>query len=119
MATPGNRQHDLALRFGMQCAPRNAPASVLRQITSDGHALRVSIKAGRHKQCSLAAALGKSVGYVSRMCSGARPIPDKLVGPITAITGQNLLRQYRDLQRALEGAPCSDEALVALMRVAA
>ena len=47
------------------------------------------------------ARMWKEAEEVSRMASGKRPIPHKLVGPLCAATGSNLLRQYRDLQAAL------------------
>jgi len=95
-----------------------APDGVVVEIQSSAQALAVSILAGGHKLAYVAACIGKSEGYVSRLRKGERPIPDKLVGPLCAATGSNLLRQYIELQRALEG---QDEVtrLVELMRAAA
>lgn len=111
-------QKDLALRFGMQSAPPNAPAAVLRQLDSESQALRVSMVASGHKAASVAAAIGKSPSYVSRLQTGKRPIPHKLVGPLCAVTGTNLLRQFHDLQRAIHGT-CEVTRLAELMRQAA
>jgi hypothetical protein len=91
---------------------------VLRQVESEAQALAISIRAGGHKLAYIAAAIGKSVAYVSRLRSGKRPIPDRLVGPLCAATGSNLLRQFLDLQRALEGV-CEVERLAGLLREAA
>ena len=107
----------LRLAFGVHNAPKDAPTKVLRQIESDAQALAVAIRAGGHKLEYVAACIGKSKSYVSRMQTGSAPIPDKLVGPLCAATGTNLIRQYRDLQRALEGA-CEVTRLAELMRAA-
>lgn len=117
MQTPANQQ-SLSLAFGVHRAPTNAPAKVVRQIESEAQALAVSIRAGSHKLAYIAACIGKSVPYVSQMQKGKRPIPHRLVGPLCAATGTNLLRQYLDLQRALE-APCEVSRLAALMGAAA
>lgn len=104
----------LGLAFGVHRGPVNAPANVLRLITSESHALRTAILAGHHKLAYIAACIGKSVPYVSQMQTGQRPIPDRLVAPLCAATGTNLLRQFIELQRALDGicaGPCPAELL--------
>lgn len=93
-------QLDLRLAFGVVTGPVDAPIKVLRQVESEAQALAVSIAAGGHKLASVAAIIGKSESYVSRMATGKRPIPHKLVGPLCAATGSN--RQFIQLQRALE-----------------
>jgi hypothetical protein len=102
MATDGN-QKSLRLAFGVHNAPKPAPAHVLRMCESEHQALAVAILAGSHKLDYVAACIGKSRAYVSRLQNGKRPIPERLVGPLCAATGSLLLRQYRDLQRALYG----------------
>src|SRR5690606_1548368 len=67
MATIGTNQTELRLAFGVHNAAKGAPAKVLRQIESEAQALAVSMMAGGHKLASIAAAIGKSEGYVSRM----------------------------------------------------
>ena len=116
MATLGN-QKELRLAFGVHRAPTDAPANVVRQIESEAHALALSILSGHHKLAYIAACIGKSVSYVSRLSTGERPIPEKLVKPLCAATGTNLLSQYKALQAALED--CSTTRLVQLMRNAA
>ncbi|WP_313250797.1 hypothetical protein [Stenotrophomonas sp.] len=116
MATTGN-QTELRLAFGVHHAPKDAPSQIVRQIESAAHALAVMIRAGHHKLDYVAACIGKSRSYVSRMQNGARPIPDKLVGPLCAATGSNLLRQFLNLQAALDGI-CEVERLADLMRSA-
>lgn len=116
MQTTDN-QPSLRLAWGMHTAPKDAPAKVLRQIESEAQALRVSIAAGHHKLAYVAACVGKSVPYLSQLQTGKRAIPDRLVGPLCAATGSNLLRQYMDLQRAIEGQ-CEVSRLAELLRAA-
>ena len=111
------KQSELQLAFGVHRAPKAAPESVLRLIESEAQALDVSIRAGNHKGAYIAACIGKSEGYVSRLRKGERPIPHKLVGPLCAATGTTLLRQYIALQRALRGV-CEVERLAEMMRAA-
>lgn len=115
MASSGQRS--LSLAWGMQSGPVDAPEKVVRQIESDAQALAVAMLSGGHKCASVGAAIGKSEGYVSRMRAGKRAIPDRLIGPLCAATGSNLLRQYRALRDAIEG---QDEVarLAELMRAA-
>lgn len=102
LANIGN-QMSLRLAFGAHHAPKPAPAHVLRMIESEAQALSVSILAGGHKLAYVAACIGKSQAYISRLQTGKRRIPDRLVAPLCAATGSLLLRQFIDLQRALEG----------------
>lgn len=99
-------------------APKDAPHNVLRLIESEAQALAVSIASGNHKLDYIAACIGKSRGYVSRMQSGERPIPSKLIGPLCAATGTNLLNQFIRLQSAL-GEVCEVERLADMLRQAA
>lgn len=117
MASDGN-QKELRLAWGVHNAPKDAPAKVVRQCESEAQALAVSIAGGHHKLAYVAACIGKSEGYVSRMRSGERPIPEALVDPLCAATGTRLLRQYIELQDAIEGR-CEVERLAQLMRTAA
>lgn len=111
-------QQVLPLRFGMQRGPRNAPRHIVGQCASPAQALAVSILAGRHKLDHIAAIVGKSRSYISRLQTGSAPIPDRLIGPLCAATGFNLLRQYVDLERALS-APRPEQYLAAQLAEAA
>lgn len=117
MATDGN-QKSLKLAFGVHRSPSDAPAKVLRQVETEAQALAISIRAGHHKVEYIAACIGKSKTYVSRMQNGERPIPHKLVGPLCAATGSNLLAQFIRLQQAL-AEPCHVTRLADLLRAAA
>ena len=114
MATTGN----LKLAWGVHNAPRSAPVIVLRQVEPEAQALAISIAAGNHKLAYVGACIGKSASYVSRMATGKRPIPRKLVQPLCAATGSLLLAQFLDLQRALDGQ-CQVQRLAALLSEAA
>ncbi|MDE2470603.1 MAG: hypothetical protein KGL35_18120, partial [Bradyrhizobium sp.] len=78
----------------------------------------MAIAAGNHKLDYVAACVGKSRGYVSRLQSGKRAIPERLINPLCAATGTNLLRQWVDLHRAMDGID-EIERLAALLRGAA
>lgn len=104
MTSDGNIQGKLAIdlppTWGRK--PLDAPAKLVRMIESDAQAVAVSIKASGLKLAYIAALIGKSEGYVSRMRSGKRPVPDKLVKPFCRAVGSRLLEQYQDLRAALE-----------------
>jgi hypothetical protein len=117
MATIGNQQ-SFPLAFGGLRVLQDAPAKVVRQLESEAQALAVAIRAGNHKLEYIARCIGKSRAYVSRMQTGERPIPDKLVPALCAATGSNLLAQYRALQAAL-GEVCEVGRLAAELRRAA
>lgn len=117
MATAG-QQGALRLAFGVHHAPSDAPQSIVGQCTSTAQALAVAIAGGNHKLDYIAACIGKSRGYVSRLQSGKRPIPERLIGPLCAATGTNLLRQYVNLHRAMDGIS-ETERLANLLRRAA
>ena len=106
------------LAFGMHKAAKDAPAKVVRQIETEAQALAVAIRAGGHKLDYIAACIGKSRSYVSRMQNGSAPIPDRLVSPLCAATWSNLLRQVIALQSALNEV-CPVDRLASLLRSAA
>lgn len=120
MATTGT-QNTLNLAWGVHHGPSPAPAKLLRQVESDAQALAISIAAGNYKLDYIAACIGKSRGYVSRMQAGKRPIPDRLVMPLCAATGSLLLQQFRDLQDAMAEVTERREVerLAAMLRAAA
>lgn len=111
-------QGALGLAFGVHHAPTNAPNSLVAQCESAAQALAVSIAAGHHKLDYIAACVGKSRGYLSRLQRGKREIPDRLIDPLCSATGSRLLRQWVDLQCALNGID-DTERLARLLRGAA
>jgi hypothetical protein len=82
--------------------PVDAPEDVVRQVESEGQALLISIQAANLSQDFVAGAVGRSKGLLSKWANDKRPIPNRFVDPLCAATGSNLLRQFIDLQRALE-----------------
>ena len=108
-------QKILPLAFGAHHAAKDAPAKIVRQVESEAMALAVSMRSGGHKVEYIAACIGKSHTYVSRMRSGKRPIPHKLIRPLCAATGSNLLAQYIALQVAL-GEACDVTRLAMELR---
>jgi hypothetical protein len=103
MATTG-KQNTLRLAFGVSHNnPKPAPAKVLRQVECAAQALAISIRAGNHKLAYVGQCIGKSEGYVSRMATGRRPIPRKLIQPLCVATGSLLLQQFHDLEDAMNG----------------
>lgn len=96
-----DKQNTLRLAFGVHRGPTDAPVKLLRRVESESQALAVSMRASGCKLAYVAACVGKSESYVSLLRSGKRGIPDKLVMPLCAATGSNLLHQFRQLQAAL------------------
>jgi hypothetical protein len=74
--------------------PHDAPEAIVHAVTSAGDALKVSMAAARLSQSFVAGALGVDKSYVCQLASGKKAIPKKLVDPLCAITGSNLLRQF-------------------------
>ena len=114
-------QKSLNLAWGVHRGPSAAPAKLLRQVDTEAQALAVSIRAGGHKLAYVGICVGKSESYVSLLMRGKRPIPERLVMPLCAATGSLLLRQFRDMQEAIEGVTESRavERLAAILREAA
>lgn len=106
----------LNLAFGVHHAAKDAPRKLLMLVESPAQALRVSIAARNHKLAYVAAVIGKSEGYVSRLVNGKRAIPAALVRPLCAATGSNLLAQWLDMQ---DDARADDMRLAELLRAAA
>src|SRR5690606_35488422 len=103
MASIGRQNLKLALC--VHHATVDTAAKLVRRLDSEAQALAVAMQAGGHKLSIVAAAIGKSEAYVSRLRSRPRPIPEKLVRPLCAATGSNLLAQYRAMQEALGEVP--------------
>jgi DNA-binding transcriptional regulator YdaS (Cro superfamily) len=107
--------------------PTDAPSSAVARCTSERDAFVASMKArcGSYKQSWFAAALGVSGAYISQIKSGDRNVPDWMVDPFCALTGTNLLRQYRQLQQALRAIEQRDsdnartDAIASVLRNAA
>ena len=82
-------------------APANAPDALVRRIETDEQAIAVSIAACGLKQSYIAAAMGRSAPWLSRVRHGSLRLTDEQAVRFCALTGSNLLRQVRALREAL------------------
>ena len=116
MAT-GDKQNTLRLAFGVLRAPQPASAKLVRLTDDEAIAIDVCMKAAKPKGAYVAACIGKSEPYVSRLRKGERPVPDHLVDPLCCALGSLLLKQVRE---RIERDRQDDTAhLVAMLREAA
>jgi len=97
-------QGNMPLLSTMHRPAKPSPERVLRQITCAAQAVPVSMKAGNFKLAYIAASVGKSEAYVSRIRAGKRPVPEWFVEPFCRVTGSLLLREYIALQEAIRAA---------------
>lgn len=98
------KQSQLPLISSMHPAPKDAPGQLVRQIESAGQAVAVSMVSCGAKLAYVAACLGRSESYVSRIRSGERPVPHWMIEPFCRITGTNLLKQHLALHEAIAEA---------------
>lgn len=82
-------------------APANAPDALVRRIETDEQAIAVSITASGLKQAYIAAAMGRSAPWLSRIRHGSLQLTDAQAVRFCAVTGSNLLLQVRALREAL------------------
>ena len=115
-------QPALRLAFGVHHAATDAPRKlVLACMQFDefalNKALAVAMKAGGHKGAYIAACVGCDESYVSLMRRCKRPITERLIGPLCAATGSNLLRQVAHAMEAM--ADDEEGRMAAMLRDAA
>lgn len=82
-------------------APKNAPDALVRRVETDEQAIAVSIAASGLKQGYIAAAMGRSPAWLSRVKTGSLDLDDRQALRFCAVTGSNLLLQVRALREAL------------------
>lgn len=82
--------------------PVDAPRHILAGCITAGDALNVSLAMRKFSAAKYADLLGISKPYLSYMRRGHRDIPQWIVKPLCALTGTNLLRQWFDLQAAID-----------------
>lgn len=111
-------QAALRLAFGVHRAPRVAPMRLVALVESDAHAIDICMHAAKLKGAYVAALIGKTESYVSRMRRGKSKVPESLVDALCAALGSNLLRQSRAL-RALMSGEGEIEILARMLRDAA
>jgi transcriptional regulator with XRE-family HTH domain len=107
------QQAKLPLISSMSRDVTNAPQNVLRQIESAAQALDVSMRYAGVKGAYIAAYIGKSESYVSKLRRGEKAIPEKLIPALCQATGCNLLQQWFDLQAAMSQVPRAVNARLA------
>lgn len=91
-----DKQNSLKLAFGVHRSPQPAPAKLVRLTDDEATAIDVCMKAAKLKGAYVAARIGKSEGYVSRLRKGGRAVPDHLIGPLCHALGSLLLAQVRE-----------------------
>lgn len=84
--------------------PRDADERTLRLCFSERDAIAASIALSRLTVREIASRMGVSKSLVDAMAHGSRSLPDKRTAAFCNATGTNLVRQYRDMERALREA---------------
>lgn len=83
-------------------APKAAPDAVISRIETCSQAVALAIRFSGLKQAFIAASLGVSPAYLSMIRAGKRPLPEEMVMPLCQVTGSLVVRQWLDLQAALD-----------------
>ena len=99
--------------------PQNAPDALVRRIDSDAQAVAVSLSASRLKGAYVAAALGRSPAWLSRVKGGELVMSEAQVERFCAVTGSNLVAQVRALREALAEIRGQLDAAETIRRLAA
>lgn len=84
--------------------PRNADERTLRLCFSAQDAIAASIALSGFTYREIAARMGVSKSLVNAMAKGERPLSYKRTAAFCNATGTNLVRQYRELERAIRVA---------------
>ena len=85
-------------------APKNAPLSIISQITDAAQAVRVAFMQKGLKAAYYAEQMHISESYFSRIANGHRDIPGWFIEPFCTLSGSNLLKQFLALQEAIKAA---------------
>jgi hypothetical protein len=99
--------------------PQNAPEALVRRIESDAQAVAVSLAACGLKASYVAAALGRSPAWLSRVKGGELAMSDAQAERFCAVTGSRLLIQVRALREALAEIRGQMDAAETIRRFAA
>ena len=94
-------QFHLAIHRVEGIGPRNADEHTLRACMSEQDAIVVSINLSGMTYREIAERMGKSKSLVNALAKGERGLTDRNTTAFCNATGSNLVRQYRDLERAL------------------
>ena len=82
-------------------APANAPDALVRRVETDLQAIAVSLAACGLKQAYVAAQMGRSAAWLSRVKTGSLVMTEAQMRRFCDVTGSNLLLQVRALRDAL------------------
>jgi transcriptional regulator with XRE-family HTH domain len=83
---------------------RNADERTLRLCLSEQDAIKASIVLSRLTYREIADRMGVSKSLVDALTKGARGLTDRRTTAFCNATGTNLVRQYRDMERAMREA---------------
>lgn len=84
--------------------PRNADERTLRMCFTEQDAINGAILLSGMTYRDIAARMGKSKSLVNALAKGERTLTDRNTAAFCNATGNNLVRQYRDMERALREA---------------
>lgn len=96
-----------------------APDSLVRRVETDAQAIAISIEASGVKQSYIAAAMGRSPAWLSRMRHGSLAMTDEQAARFCDLTGSLLLLQVRALREAMAEAMGQVSAAQQIRRYAA
>jgi len=99
--------------------PSNAPDGLVRRVTTEADAVAVSLGACGLKASYVAAQMGRSAPWLSRVKGGSLAMSDAQAERFCLLTGSNLLRQVRALRDALAEINGQLDAAETIRRLAA
>lgn len=99
--------------------PSNAPDALVRRIETDAQAIAVTINASGLKAGYIAAQMGRSGPWLSRVKGGGLAMSDAQAERFCAVTGSRLLMQVRALREALAEIRGQLDAAETIRRLAA
>lgn len=99
--------------------PSNAPDGLVRRVSTDADAIAVSLAACGLKASYVAAQMGRSAPWLSRVKAGDLSMSDAQAERFCLLTGSNLLRQVRALREALAEINGQLDAAETIRRLAA
>ena len=91
-------------RIEAVASPKPADERTLRMCFSERDAILASVQLSHLTYREIAARMGVSKSLVNAMAKGERPLSYKRTAAFCNATGTNLVRQYRDMERALRVA---------------
>ena len=105
--------------FAVIKPPKNAPDSTVRRVETEGQAVAVSLSACGLKHSYVAANMGRSAPWLSRVKSGALAMSDAQAVRFCEVTGSALLLQVRALKEAMAEINGQIDAAAVIRRLAA